>query len=113
MADDDSAGPLLGWSIGAGMNSGGSGRPLEDLVSYPCVFRFKAVAKAELDVVKDLIARVEAVIGSPIAEGSWSTRESSGGKYVSLTVDVDVTDAQQVYAVYEALRGDSRVTHLL
>lgn len=112
MNDDDSAGPLLGWSIGSGMQSGG-GRPIEDLVKYPCVFRFKAVAKADVDVVKDLIARVEAVMGRAVEEGSWSTRESSGGKYVSLTVDVHVTEAKQVYDVYEALRADARVTHLL
>ena len=112
MKDDDAAGPLMGWSIGNGMNSA-AGRPLEDLVTYPCTFRFKAVAKAELDVVKDLVALVAGAIGKAVDDDAWSTRASSGGKYVSLTVDVHVTSAQEVYAVYEALRGDARVTHLL
>ena len=109
--EDDTAGPLLGWSIGA-MDATGK-RPIEDLVQYPCVFRFKAVARAEADLVAGLIQRIEAVIGKAIEEGAWSTRDSSAGRYTCLTVDVYVVSGQQVYDVYEALRADKRVTHLL
>jgi putative lipoic acid-binding regulatory protein len=109
---DDKAGPLLGWSIGNGVAAPG-GRPIDDLVTYPCTFRFKAVAKAEPGVVADLVKRIEAVLGRAVAAGAWTTRDSSGGKYVALTIDVDVTSGQQVYDLYEALRADPRVTHLL
>ncbi len=94
------------------MNSG-SGRPIEELVQYPCVFRFKAVAKADADVVKALVARVEGVVGRTIDGDAWSARDSSKGRYTCLTIDVYVTSGQQVYDVYEALRSDERVTHLL
>ncbi|MDP2340102.1 MAG: DUF493 domain-containing protein [Deltaproteobacteria bacterium] len=111
-AGDDAAGPLIGWSIGSGMASG-SGRPIEDLVEYPCVFRFKAIAKATSDLVDGLLERVAKVVGRPVEENAWSARDSSGGRYVCLTIDLYVTSGQQVYDVYEALRADERVTHLL
>jgi putative lipoic acid-binding regulatory protein len=109
--DDDQAGPLLGWSLSA--LGGADKRPLADLVAYPCVFRFKAVARFDASVVGDLLARVAAVLGHAIDDGTWSTRDSSGGRYTCVTLDLYVTSGQQVYDVYEALRADARVTHLL
>lgn len=109
--DDDKAGPLLGWSLGALAQP--EKRPLNDLVDYPCVFRFKAVALVAAGVVSDMIARVAAVLGRPIEDAAWTTRDSSGGKYTCVTLDLYVTSGEQVYEVYEALRADKRVTHLL
>jgi putative lipoic acid-binding regulatory protein len=107
--DDDSAGPILGWSIGSGM----SRRPIDELVEFPCVFRFKAVARAEETLVPDLIARVADVLGHPVDTSAWSTRDSSQGRYTCLTLDLWVTSGDEVYAIYEALRQDARITHLL
>jgi putative lipoic acid-binding regulatory protein len=107
--DDDSAGPLLGWSIGSGM----SRRPIDDLVEFPCVFSFKAVGRAEDDLVPTLIDRVARVIGRPVESGSWSTRDSSQGRYTCVTLDLYVQSGDEVYAIYEALCEDSRITHLL
>ena len=109
--DDDKAGPLLGWSLAA--VGGADQRPLTELVAYPCVFRFKAVARVDANVVTDLIGRVATVLGRAVADDAWTTRESSGGRYTCVTLDVYVTSGQEVYAVYEALRADARVTHLL
>ena len=109
--DDDKAGPLVGWSLGAVADA--EKRPLQDLVAYPCVFRFKAVARVADGVVTDMIARVAAVLGRAVESDAWTTRDSSGGKYTCVTLDLYVTSGQQVYDVYEALRADVRVTHLL
>ncbi len=108
---DDRVGPLVGWSLGALVE--GDRRPLSDLVAYPCVFRFKAVARVADGVVSDMIARVAAVLGRPVDDDAWTTRDSSGGRYTCVTLDLYVTSGQQVYDVYEALRADPRVTHLL
>jgi putative lipoic acid-binding regulatory protein len=108
---DDKTGPLLGWSLGA--VAGADKRPLDDLVSYPCVFRFKAVARVDEGVVAGMIERVAVVLGRPVDAGAWKTRDSSGGRYTCVTLDLYVTSGQQVYDVYEALRADARVTHLL
>jgi putative lipoic acid-binding regulatory protein len=109
--NDDKAGPLVGWSLGAVADA--EKRPLQDLVDYPCVFRFKAVARADDSVVGDMLARVTAVLGRAIEKEAWSTRDSSGGKYTCVTLDLYVTSGDQVYAIYAALRADARVTHLL
>ncbi len=107
---DDTAGPLLGWSLNS--MAGGTSSPFDDL-SFPCVFRFKAIGKAEPDLVVAVLAHVERLLGAPIAKEAWSVRDSSGGKYASLTLDLTVTSGQQIYDVYEALRKDPRITHLL
>jgi putative lipoic acid-binding regulatory protein len=107
---DDTAGPLLGWSLNSIGDSNAS--PFDDL-NFPCVFRFKAIGKAEPDLVMAVLAHVERLLGAPIAKDAWSVRDSSGGKYASLTLDLTVTSGQQIYDVYEALRKDPRITHLL
>jgi putative lipoic acid-binding regulatory protein len=111
MDNDDHAGPLVGWSLSALAKP--DQRPLNDLVAYPCVFRFKAVARAADDVVDAMLTRVAAVLGRAVEREAWSTRDSSGGRYTCVTLDLYVTSGEQVYEVYEALKADARVTHLL
>ena len=108
---DDGAGPLLGWSLNS-MRDPSDPRPFDTLV-FPCVFRFKAIGRAADDLVSAMLERVAAVVGRSIEQEAWSVRESGGGRYTCLTVDVQVTSGQQVYDIYEALKADSRVTHLL
>lgn len=103
---------MLGWSLG-GMSGPGEGRPLEDMVSYPCVFRFKAIARHDDDLVQDLLTLVQGVLGEQVKDDAWSVRDSQNGRYVCLTVDAFVTSGEQVYAIYDALKTDTRVTHLL
>jgi putative lipoic acid-binding regulatory protein len=111
---DDTAGPLLGWSLNNIVGGGGSTDPRPfDKLTFPCVFRFKAIGPGEPDLVPTALANVEEVLGAPIAKEAWSVRGSSGGKYTSLTLDLTVTSGQQIYDVYEALRKDARITHLL
>jgi len=108
---DDASGPLIGWSLGS-MQDGSSPRPF-DTLKFPCVFRFKAIAKSDDGVVEALLGLVAGVVGHAIADDDWSVRSSGAGRYTSLTLDVHVTSGQMVYDVYEALKRDSRVTHLL
>lgn len=110
MGDDD-AGPLLGWSLNS-MRGASDPRPF-DALSFPCVFRFKAIGRAADDLVSAMLERIAAVIGRAVEADAWSVRDSGGGRYTCLTVDVQVTSGQQVYDIYEALKADSRVTHLL
>ena len=108
---DDAAGPLLGWSLNSVAGPDG-GRPFDNL-TFPCVFRFEAIGKAEPDLVPAVLGHVAAVFGEPVADDAWSIRDSSNGRYVSLTLDLQVTSGQQIYDIYDALRVDQRVTHLL
>jgi putative lipoic acid-binding regulatory protein len=58
---------------------------------------------------RGLVARV--VVDVP-AE-AVTVRASSGGKYLSVTVNVTLRSEAERLAVYEALRGDKRVLYAL
>lgn len=103
----DTAGPLLGWSLGAVESE----KRIHDLVQFPCEFCFKAVATAGL--VTSLLERVSRVIGRAVADDEHSTRQSSQGKYESLTLKLWMTSGDEVYAVYAALSADDRVKYVL
>lgn len=105
----DAAGPLLGWSLGTGLQR----RPIDELVDFPCVFCFKAVGEGSAGFVEDLLGRVGRVLGRSLEPGEHSVRQSSGGRYQSVTIDVQVESGAQVYAIYEAIMEDPRVRYLL
>lgn len=105
----DEAGPLLGWSLGTGLQR----RPIDELVEFPCVFCFKAVGEASADFEAALLERVARVLGRPLQPGEHSCRQSSGGRYLSVTINVQVANGAQVYAIYEAIQEDPRVRYLL
>lgn len=109
MSTDDSAGPLLGWSLGTGLKR----RAIDELVEFPCVFRFKVVGVATEGFVEALLARVAKVLGRPVASTEHSVRRSAHGRYESVTLDLPVQDGDAVYAIYEAISDDERVKYLL
>ena len=106
---EDTAGPLIGWSLRAGAKR----RPIEELQEFPCVFQFKAVGEAGDGFVEDLLARVAQVLGREVAEGEKSLRESARGRYESITLKLPVDDADTLYAIYDAMGSDERVKYLL
>ena len=105
----DTAGPLLGWSLGALDKS----RRIHDLVQFPCEFCFKAVGQATAGFVDTMLERVGAVLGRAVTVDETSTRKSAQGRYESVTLKLWVTSGDQVYAVYAALGADTRVKFLL
>ncbi len=108
---DDASGPLLGWSLNS-VRDASDPRPF-DTLKFPCLFRFKAIGVAGDDLVEGMLARVSGLLGRGIDESAWSVRDSGAGRYVCLTLDLEVTSGQQVYDIYDALKEDTRVTHLL
>jgi putative lipoic acid-binding regulatory protein len=48
-----------------------------------------------------------------IALGEATVRPSSGGKYLSVTLDARLESEEQRRAIYEALKADSRVVYFL
>jgi len=106
---DDSAGPLLGWSLGTGLKR----RPIEELQSFPCVFSFKAVGIAGDDFVSSLLSRVARVLGRAVEDSEHRVRASEHGRYTSVTLELPVTSGDQVYSIYEAIREDTRVRYML
>lgn len=77
-------------------------------LTFPCVYGVKAMGLASADFA----ALVESIVRtqvSDIAEGAIASRPSTNGKYVSVTIDVEVTSRAQLEAIYAALRAHERV----
>lgn len=105
----DHAGPLLGWSLATGLKR----RPIDELVEFPCVFRFKAVGEATEGFTRDMLERVARVLGRAVRDDEHSVRQSAQGRYESVTLELFVRDSDEVYEIYEAISEDTRVRYLL
>ncbi|MCO4793302.1 MAG: DUF493 domain-containing protein [Bacteriovoracaceae bacterium] len=68
---------------------------LEDQHDFPCSFTFKFVVPADkIDTLENLVK-----------EGNKSKRPSKSGKYISLTVVMDVKSSDHILEVYDSVSG--------
>ena len=107
----DKAGPIIGWSTEGGVVPSGEGRPIDALVDFPCVFKFKVVGDAGF--IPPLLERVGKVIGRAITDDEHSVRASKKGNYTSVTLDIPVDSADVVYSIYAVIKDDERVRFVL
>ncbi len=76
---------------------------LEETHSFPCPYQFKVIG----DNSEEFVARVAQVgvnVGGSEAEPEISTRESSSGNYVSVTMQLEVEQAEMILDVYDGVR---------
>lgn len=77
-------------------------------LTFPCLYAVKAMGLAQGDFDALVVSIVRAHVGD-IAEGAITSRPSANGKYVSVTVEVEVTSRTQLETIYTALRAHERV----
>jgi putative lipoic acid-binding regulatory protein len=82
------------------------------LIRYPTDYPLKVIGSAADDFVAHVRSVVERAVPG-ITLGEETTRPSSGGKYLSVTLDVRLESEEQRRAIYEALRTDARVVYFL
>lgn len=84
----------------------------DTLLEFPCEFNVKAVGihenKFDLLVIEIVSNHLETY-----TEYSVSTRKSSNGKYLSVTVNITAVSKAQLDAIYTELSGHDRVTMAL
>ena len=85
---------------------------LSDLITYPADMSIKAMGLNANEFEACVIGLVSPII-APQKPDKIDTRESSGGKYLSVTVRFKASDAAQYELVYSALRDDARVLFTL
>lgn len=76
---------------------------LESTHSFPCEFRFKVIGSTD----DHFIGRALAAVIAELEEGTepaFTTRTTSGGRHVSVTIQQEMESAAQVLAVYARLR---------
>lgn len=68
---------------------------LHDVEQFPTLYTFKFIVKSELDQQND----IEKIFEHPSSK--FSLKESSGGKYQSITVETYVNNPDEVIAYYQ------------
>jgi len=76
---------------------------LESTHEFPCEFTIKAIGSPVEHFVGRVLLAIQAELGEDIVP-PFSTRQSSSGRHISVTVTPMVQDAQQVLAIYAQLR---------
>jgi len=91
-----------------GDNGGnGDGRychTFKDSVNYPVKFDLKAIIDASIKATES-IASLEKVLNKhKVSFENWRQKSSSGGKYISYTVSVDIESQKMLEDVYKDLK---------
>lgn len=84
----------------------------ETLIEFPCDFDIKAMGPATDDfdaIVVDIVRRHV----DDIKEGAVTSKQSSGGKFTSVTVNIYATSKKQLDAIYRELSSHEQVKYVL
>ena len=84
---------------------------LESTHFFPGVYRIKAIGRADDDFQQRVLQAVVNELAAP-SEIDYSVRSTPGGRHVALTLDISVQTAEQVRAVYAAIREIQGLTLL-
>ena len=76
---------------------------LEATHTFPGNYTFKAIGAADDHFIGRVVAAVRRELSEEI-EPSFSTRSTSGGRHVCVTIEPPVADADAVLAIYANLR---------
>ena len=84
----------------------------ETLLEFPCDFGIKAMGEssAEFD---SLVVSIVRRHSEDIDEGAVTTKQSSGGKFTSVTVMIRATSKAQLDAIYRDLSSHELVKYVL
>ncbi len=85
---------------------------LETLFEFPCSFPIKTMAAKEVDLEK-IVRTALAEVGVTLETVTLSTRESSGGKYLSVTATFIAQSKSQLDQLYQILSTHPEVKMVL
>jgi hypothetical protein len=80
----------------------------DTLPELPCRFPIKAMGKSGEDF-DSLVVEIVRRHAPDLNEAAVTLRESSGGKWVSVTVVIEATSKDQLDAIYRELSANERV----
>lgn len=84
----------------------------QDLLEFPCRFPLKVMGANEADFAAHTRRLVSRHAARP-PDDAVSTRPSRNGRYLSVTLSVQVDSRSQLDAIYRSLSGDPRVLMVL
>ena len=80
----------------------------ESIMEFPCRFPIKAMGKNQNDFELQVVSLVRKHCPD-LAEGAVVSRDSKGGKYLSVTVTVTATSREQLDNIYMELSACEEV----
>lgn len=83
-----------------------------DVLKFPCDFPIKVMGFADQDF-DTLVVGIVLKHVADLREGAVSSRASSGGKYISVTVTVQAESQIQLDGLYRELSGHERILMVL
>ena len=101
-----------GYTLYTDFKSGKQSRVFDALISYPSTFKMKIVGKNEALFQSDMLH----LINNHCREngggkGVLSTTNRVNGKWLAITVEVEVTSSEMLYSLYEVIDKDPRVKY--
>lgn len=81
-------------------------------LKFPCSFPIKVMGRHEPDFEAQVVAMIRRHVGD-IPAGSVRSRESSNGRFLSVTVTVIAESREQLDDVYRTLTGSDQVLLVL
>ncbi len=82
------------------------------LMEFPCDFAIKAMGATSDDFDSIVVGIIRDYVDD-IKEGAVATKQSSAGKFTSVTVDFYVESRQQLDTIYKALIEHEQVKYIL
>lgn len=84
----------------------------ETLFEFPCDFPIKAMGESSADFDALVVSIVRKHVDD-INEGAVASKQSSGGKFTSVTVTIRATSKAQLDAIYQELSSHEMVKYVL
>jgi len=84
----------------------------ETLLEFPCEYPVKAMGETHPEFDRIVVEIIRRHAGD-IAEGAVSSKQSSGGKYTSITVVIEANSKKQLNAIYQELSSHEAVKYVL
>ena len=85
----------------------------EDHVTFPSEFMIKIIGVNEPTFILDILNSVATVVNQAPEKIAFTTKETAGGKYLSISIKPLFKDANEVYAAYDIVSKDSRVKFVI
>ena len=85
----------------------------EDHVTFPSEFMIKIIGLNEPTFIIDILNSVATVINQAPEKITFTTKETAGGKYLSISIKPFFKDADEVYAAYDIVSKDARVKFVI
>ena len=85
---------------------------LESTHSFPGGYMFKVIGRAEGNFIGRAVAAVRMHLSESV-EPPFSSRKTSNGAHVSVTIEPSVSSAEDVLAIYQTLRDLDGLVMLL